>query len=72
VHLPRHFQAIEPTQVIRMKGSGGCLREMLWDVEARLIREALEEAGGNVLQAAKRLGIPRQTLQYKLKKLKRG
>ncbi|SMP25975.1 arginine utilization regulatory protein [Laceyella tengchongensis] len=75
VHLPRHFQAIEPTQVIRMKGSGGCLREMLWDVEARLIREAMEEAGGNVLQAAKRLGIPRQTLQYKLKKLnerKRG
>ncbi|WP_420856576.1 helix-turn-helix domain-containing protein [Thermoactinomyces vulgaris] len=38
-------------------------------METRLIRQAMKETGGNVLKAARRLGIPRQTLQYKLKKI---
>lgn len=36
--------------------------------EKALIENALDAAGGNTTKAAKRLRIPRQTLQYKMKK----
>ncbi|MBT2677847.1 sigma 54-interacting transcriptional regulator [Bacillus sp. ISL-35] len=45
------------------------LRENLKELEVQLIRDALEASGGNIQQAAILLDIPRQTLQYKLKKL---
>ncbi|WP_281269301.1 sigma-54 interaction domain-containing protein [Ammoniphilus oxalaticus] len=45
------------------------LRQAVKQVEERMIREAIAETDGNILQAAKRLGIPRQTLQYKLSKM---
>ncbi|WP_304502588.1 sigma-54 interaction domain-containing protein [Brevibacillus daliensis] len=48
----------------------GTLREVLHNTEKNLIMSAMNETNGNVLQAAKRLGIPRQTLQYKLSQLK--
>ncbi len=38
-------------------------------LERELIEKALQATGGNVTAAAKGLGIPRQTLQYKLRKL---
>ena len=38
--------------------------------EHQLILQALEETGGNVTQAAKKLGISRRTLHRKLKELK--
>ncbi len=38
--------------------------------EARLILQALQETGGNITQAAKRLGISRRTLHRKLKEIK--
>ena len=41
----------------------------LKELEQRAILEALDATGGNRSQAAKRLGIARRTLQYKLKKL---
>lgn len=44
------------------------LREALHQTEKELIDQALIETDGNILQAAKMLGIPRQTLQYKLSK----
>ncbi|PEE40795.1 sigma-54 interaction domain-containing protein [Bacillus pseudomycoides] len=44
------------------------LREALHQTEKELINQALMETDGNILQAAKLLGIPRQTLQYKLNK----
>ncbi|MRU04921.1 arginine utilization transcriptional regulator RocR, partial [Bacillus anthracis] len=44
------------------------LREALHQTEKELIDQALIETEGNILQAAKMLGIPRQTLQYKLSK----
>jgi len=44
------------------------LREALHQTEKDLIEQAMLESKGNVLQAAKLLGIPRQTLQYKLNK----
>ncbi|MDQ0197639.1 sigma-54 interaction domain-containing protein [Neobacillus ginsengisoli] len=44
------------------------LRKNIEELENRLITEALNFTNGNILQAAKLLEIPRQTLQYKLKK----
>ncbi len=38
--------------------------------EARLILQALQETGGNVTQAARKLGVSRRTLHRKLKQLK--
>uniref|UniRef100_UPI000C25A53E sigma-54 interaction domain-containing protein n=1 Tax=Mycobacteroides abscessus TaxID=36809 RepID=UPI000C25A53E len=49
--------------------SGVSLPETIQRVEEQMIREALAETDGNIMQAAKRLGIPRQTLQYKIAKL---
>ncbi len=45
------------------------LRVELRRVEADRIRQALAQAGGNVSRAAALLGIPRQTLQYRLRQL---
>lgn len=44
------------------------LREAMIKMEIKLISEALLQTDGNVFQAAKLLKIPRQTLQYKIKK----
>jgi len=48
-----HARATMPTQALR-------------DVEAAMIRQALDDARGNVVQAAKALGISRATLYRKL------
>lgn len=45
------------------------LRPALRGVEEELVRGAMTECGGNVSEAARLLGIPRQTLQYRLRKL---
>lgn len=65
--LPPHL--ISEEKVTGLKRENRTLREVLAEVERRIIRETLSACGGNVRQAARRLGIPRQTLQYKLKKL---
>jgi arginine utilization regulatory protein len=44
------------------------LKEKLKEYEGQLIESAMTESGGNIKKAASILGIPRQTLQYKLKK----
>ncbi|MDQ0217952.1 sigma-54 interaction domain-containing protein [Peribacillus cavernae] len=44
------------------------LREAVKKTEEELIQQALIQTNGNVLQASKILEIPRQTLQYKIKK----
>ena len=46
------------------------LKEALDDVEKEIIWNALQKSGGNITRAAKELGIHRQQLQRKLKKLK--
>jgi arginine utilization regulatory protein len=45
------------------------LRKNLEVFEKKMIINAMEQSDGNINQAAKLLEIPRQTLQYKLKKL---
>ena len=42
----------------------------LHDTEHRLILQALEDTGGNITQAAKKLGISRRTLHRKINELK--
>ena len=48
---------------------GLSLRKNLEEVEKTLITDALDQSAGNINQAAKLLEIPRQTLQYKMKKM---
>lgn len=51
-----------------MQDKGAGLKEFLESIEGRLIREALQAAGGVKNQAAETLGIKRTTLIEKLKK----
>lgn len=44
------------------------LREQLEIIEKMLIEQAMEAEKGNVARAARRLGVPRQTLQYRLRR----
>ena len=44
------------------------LRIALMEAEKDMIKKALNKTGGNVLKAAEILQVPRQTLQYKIKK----
>lgn len=52
-----------------MKIEQTTLNDALLAVEKEMIEKALEDCHDNITQAARQLGIPRQTLQYKLKKL---
>jgi two-component system response regulator AtoC len=54
------------SKFIAVKGS----RFNLHETEHRLILQALEDTGGNVTQAAKKLGISRRTLHRKINELK--
>jgi len=69
-HLPddlREELSSQPAQTPRTQTfSAGVAGTMLVDVERDAIRHALEEAGGNVSAAARRLGISRTTLYRKL------
>ncbi len=38
-------------------------------LESQLIRKAMDQANGNVSQAARRLGLTRPAMAYRLKKL---
>lgn len=44
------------------------LRQRMEELEETLIDEAVAVAGGNISRAARLLGIPRQTLQYRLRR----
>jgi arginine utilization regulatory protein len=46
------------------------LKQAMKQTEELIIKKALAKTNGNVMQAAKILQIPRQTLQYKIKRLK--
>lgn len=64
-HLPRKFKKYRDNISSREEHS---LVETLDKIEERLIREALEINDYNITHTAKYLKIPRQTLQYKMKK----
>lgn len=66
--LPQHI--LNGSQGTAMSEPALSLEEMLLQVERKAIEGAMARAGGNITEAARLLQIPRQTLQYKLKKLK--
>ena len=49
--------------------SGLNLTDYLSEVEKRLVRDAISSCGGNISKAADQLGITRQALQHKLRKI---
>ncbi|MGB9867350.1 MAG: sigma-54 interaction domain-containing protein [Bacillota bacterium] len=49
--------------------SGHGLRDRIHRLEEQIVRKAFEECNFNVSKTARVLGVPRQTLQYRLKKL---
>jgi transcriptional regulator with AAA-type ATPase domain/tetratricopeptide (TPR) repeat protein len=44
------------------------LKEAVWSLEHQRLVEALDQEGGNLTRAAARLGIPRNTLRYRLQR----
>lgn len=77
-HLPDHIgkSRLRPKDspqpfddIVQDLESGGDFRETVRDLENTLIRRAFAKAEGNVSQTARILGIPRQTLQYRLRRL---
>ncbi|WP_226658191.1 sigma-54 interaction domain-containing protein [Pseudalkalibacillus hwajinpoensis] len=64
----RDFPMLVPEPIREV---GKSLPEILRKTESDYIQHAIKNCGGNVKKAAEQLGIPRQTLQYKLSKLKR-
>lgn len=70
---PEHFpkELMERRREAVLEGPP-TLREAIRKVEEEYIEEAMRRTLGNIQQAAKLLGIPRQTLQYKLVKIRRS
>ena len=70
--LPNYLQAKVSTQKQQRSSeeiSAMTLQQSLHQLEESLIRTALGKTKGNLTQAAKQLGISRQTLQYKLRSI---
>lgn len=72
-HLPEQIAQSEPADTVSQKPSPsvGPLKKIVRahteSLERELIRQALNETGGNVTQAARRLEISRKSLQTKMK-----
>jgi len=72
-HLPerlRNYRAPKPVCVSEpVYSTATCpnLPELLRNVEKQALLQAMEQCSGNVSKAANCLGIPRQTIQYKLR-----
>lgn len=66
-HLPYHFSTFNEKTTTQ---SLIPLRQAIEETEQKYIKAALQQTEGNINRAAKLLEIPRQTLQYKLQKLK--
>jgi DNA-binding NtrC family response regulator len=64
--LPEAVTRAEPRPAAER--AGGPMKEHLAEIEQRSIEEALRAEGGNQTRAAKRLGISRRALIYKLAK----
>ena len=72
-HLPAYLQQAAPPAArspLTLSVNGSLpVREALRGAEEQMVRSALDNSGGNVSRAARMLGIPRQTLQRKLKSM---
>ncbi|TXC90805.1 PAS domain S-box protein [Metabacillus litoralis] len=63
-HLPDNLTVKKKSE----KGNEKPFKLLIEETEKKLIQQALFETKGNVQKASKMLGLPRQTLQYKIKK----
>jgi sigma-54 specific flagellar transcriptional regulator A len=68
VSFEQHFAPSEPLMALRLPRDGIDLKEHISSMECSLIKQALDEAGGVVAHAAKRLNMRRTTLVEKLRK----
>ena len=64
-HIPQKFK----DTIASPENTTGSLKEILENKEQELILDALRRTENNITHAADLLQIPRQTLQYKIKKL---
>lgn len=69
--LPKHINDNLSSEVIceSIKTEDKLLNDALEDVEKRLILQALEDTSWNITHASKQLGIIRQSLLYRMKRL---
>jgi sigma-54 specific flagellar transcriptional regulator A len=68
VSFEQHLAPSEPLMALRLPRNGIDLKEHISSLECSLIKQALDEAGGVVAHAAKRLNMRRTTLVEKLRK----
>jgi len=66
--LPEHIKSGRIEHLANNITLQGTLKDTIETLEKELILKALREAGGNQYRAAKRLGLSRQNLQYKIRK----
>lgn len=66
--LQREDENMEIFEKIAVDLKNNDIKSILEDVEQMIINKTLKETNGNVAQAAKELGINRQTLDYRIKK----
>jgi arginine utilization regulatory protein len=73
-HVPEHI--VGSANLGHMSDNGASqkgaisLNQILCDVKYRVLNKALQDNGGNISQTARALGLSRQNLQYRLKKMK--
>lgn len=70
-HLPEHLKSKIVTfkEGLEIEAENLSLTEVLQEIEKQMILEVLEKNDGNVSQSARDLGIIRQSLIYRMKKL---
>lgn len=72
-HLPLHVDIVSMSNIITETGSvelngyRGNLSAYLENTEKKILLECIAQASGNISEAARLLGISRQSLQYKIK-----
>lgn len=67
--LPKNMTGYQDEEIFTLKNEHTDLKAAMTSVEKQLIERAMETSGNNITHAAKALGIPRTTLQSKMKKL---
>ncbi len=67
-HLPRIFKRNISMAAALSPGAGPALKLYQDQEEELIIRRRLEQSGGNAAEAARQVGISRQSLAYKMKK----
>lgn len=69
-HLPQYITgAVEKSGNANTLLANENLKEAILNTERLMVKLSMERCGGNITSAAKQLGISRQNLQYRLKKL---